>query len=240
MVASRELIALLLLAVAGWLVWTRYRWWPIRWRVVTVAITWGALPFWKLALGFLVAWAVGRTAASAEQGVRFAGLVLQWLGLILVALGIRDTRARFEEPPILHRIVLWVDHIRGAFGAPRHIALSAQPAVVHVRVGSASLSTSSWQNPNLGARVKALELAFEAYKTQAERERHRLLQQLDRVSGQLDTERHQRVAAVESINRLLAAHATGGIVLETIGVIWLVVGAAMGAVPEELATVFAR
>lgn len=62
-------------------------------------------PFWVLVGGLLLAYGLPLPFTSDPEDLnRYAGTILQFCGLILVAKGIADTRHLFGKPSLLQRI----------------------------------------------------------------------------------------------------------------------------------------
>lgn len=85
-------------------------------------------------------------SSCLERRVRLVGMALQLLGVILVAVGLRDTRRAFEDQPTTWQAIKewWLGRPR--FG-PRNIVLEAASLAVGVSGGSARMRVSPAQIP---------------------------------------------------------------------------------------------
>lgn len=59
-------------------------------------------------------------------------------------------------------------------------------------------------------------------------------QELSKLGMEISTAQHDRIKDVGNVRQTLTDFSTGGLILEWIGLIWLLLGTLFGAIPQEL------
>jgi hypothetical protein len=201
-------------------------------------LTYGAWQVWVtvLVLAMLLA-APGLWTCTGEAGFRHAGLLLQLAGLGLVAIGIHETRRRFGRPSLFDSLRAWITNLKNALFLPR-VTGSGHPATVLAGTGEMKLTGfAPMVTTSLEGRLTAVE-------AEVQNVGRRLSQFIN--DSTLDAADLRRAIAEEITSRertegeirsLIEDEAAGGLHLETMGLVWLLVGTVAGALASELAHV---
>src|SRR6266478_3692799 len=101
----------------------------IKWRDLGLAFTSKASAVWMLCFGFIISWFVGYlfaflTVPYLGTQVKYAGVSVETLGLVLVAIGIRETRKLFERPSLMANLAEWSRFVVNAFRSQQHGVIS--------------------------------------------------------------------------------------------------------------------
>jgi len=199
-----------------------------RWCFTEFRLVWLAL----LVVGF-AAFIAFRIGASEPQ-IRLTGLVLQWLGLLTVVHGIRETRKLFGRPSLLQVLREKVARF------PRW----RRDAFVHVGTGAMTISGGSasahvWSKIDPAAPI---EERVNALTRNVERMNERLIQtqkendaELRKHSESLHQERQVREKGDDKLRQLMEAAETGGLDISLIGLVWLAVGLILSTASPEIA-----
>jgi len=181
----------------------------------------------------------GLLTCRSEDMLRYSGLLLQLAGLVVVAIGIRDTRRLFGRPTLVQIAATWFERLR--------VALRNPPAVITAR-GSISLSGSltlrASGTATLSAAPRSIEERVASLEKAADGARERLNALHDQIQtsakglrDQLAAEERARQEADGTLRHLLEDQAAGGLHLETMGLCWLLVGTIVGSLTTELSRV---
>jgi len=192
-------------------------------------------PGWYTLLGLIAAWwaPLWLFTINPEVHMRWTGMLLQIGGVGTVAWGLSKTRELFDRPGIWQSIIRWVAAIPDQVRAPRTITVSASGAMkiqrsaslqVHNSLGDKSLEEKvNW----LLDRVEKLEGRISDLRREG-REQEKKLESL------IDEEASQRESADANINRQIEEVAIGGLHLEFMGIVWLVLGIVLSSFPAVL------
>ena len=114
---------------------------PLIWALVAIVVV--------AVLGLLI-------SSCLERYVRFSGMGLQLIGVILVGIGLRDTRRAFnDQPTTWEGIKQWWTG-RPRFG-PRHHSLEASSGIILSAGMSARASVTAGPDASLEQRLEILE-----------------------------------------------------------------------------------
>jgi hypothetical protein len=199
-----------------WLGGTR----PLVWILVAVGAVWVA---------FVLA------SSCMEQHIRWSGMALQLVGVLLVGVGLIDTRRAFEDQP-----TTWQGIKQWWAGRPRlnpnNVALEARGMVIGASFGSARARMSAGPNASVEHRLATLErehaeLFDEIGKIHAE-----IKQRISDLSNALAVERSNREEVDKSIRDQLRKAIAGGLPLGRVGAICFFVGIIGGSLSPEIAS----
>lgn len=185
--------------------------------------------------GSVGSWIVGGlTTMDLQDQVRIAGFILQVLGLVIVALGLSETRKLFGRPSIFGQIWTWLKGfpkkgktqtvLAGTTGAT-----SSAGGGVRIRKGIGPDATVEQRVTALEEHVADLQKDFSSAMAQ-----HR--EQLGRLTNELGNERRQRLQEQNRLREQLEEFSVGGLVLESVGFFWLLLATIFTSIPEETAT----
>lgn len=191
---------------------------------------------WLCVAVILVALLVTRFAtARPDDHLRYAGLVLQLVGVGTVAYLLRDKRVTFARKSLLSALREWAA-ARPRF-RPRTVTLQVSGAAHAHATSHARLSV--WRNvPRAAAmeeRFAALEANLAELRTEHSETSSRLSRAQSRLSEDLTAERRERENADRASSEKLEKLGAAGLHIEAIGLIWLVTGIVLATIPAELA-----
>jgi hypothetical protein len=172
-----------------------------------------------------------------ERQIRLSGMGLQLLGVILVGVGLRDTRRAFENQPTMWKAIkLWWSG-RPRFG-PQHQTIHVTGVQGLSLVGSARARVGPGPNTTLEQRVAMLEQQYVGLFDELGTLSSEIKVKLDELSDSLQAERSERQQAeVQAKNQLERAVAEG-IPLARVGVIVFLIGITAGTASAEIASIF--
>lgn len=194
---------------------------------------------WLGALGVLgLGWALPLLwAPTPEAHMRWTGAFLQVAGVGTVAYGLSKTRALFDKPPVWESLVEWLKRLPTVLRGPRTISGSA-----HLTMAPGSLSARGFvSSPSLSSdasledRIAALEEKHKELERQLHEVRGHIDERAQEIEDQLSEEQRAREAADERVNQRIEEASIGGLHLEVIGLVWLIVGILCASLPDEIA-----
>lgn len=185
-----------------------------------------------VACAFLVSYAMFGTW---EARIRIAGLALELLGICTVAVGLGETRKLFGRPTLVDVGLSWFKRFP-KFKGQDYVLNAAAGAY---SLGGASVSAFATSNPAPGTplekRVSILEESINRAQLQIDQAHRKLEEETRSRSTAIDSERRDREAADQKVQKLLEEAAAGGLYLETMGVVWLAIGVLLATASNELA-----
>ena len=207
-----------------------------QWLFAVARWIWEARRGWgTIALVAVIVFAAIPVAKSLEDGIRYAGMILQILGVVTVAIGLRDKRQTFERPGLVQIFRGWLS--RFPKYAPKSHVISMQGVASASAVGSAY--AYGWhglpQNPTLDDRFAVLEKNLDTVKRLALDAQKQAQEEAARSASRLEEERRNRETADRALSAKLESFGTGNLHLEAAGVFWLIIGIVLGTIPDEVA-----
>jgi hypothetical protein len=195
-------------------------------------------PLWifLLPLAGIIAVASALPYCLADR-VRIAGYLLTLAGIALVAIGIGDTRKLFGRPSTMSGIKRWWrSGLSLIFPGPDQVARPAAAARGGSTVGG-SLTTASVRGPrsSLAQRVAVLEEDHRLLRERLDKAKQEVLAEVESVQESVDDERRARTEADQKISHQLTEFSVGGLHLEAVGVVWLIIGETCSSLPEGVA-----
>jgi hypothetical protein len=177
-------------------------------------------------------------AANLSEQILYSGTALQVVGLLTVAIGISDLRRLFGLSPILKVITEWVLKVLRSFNQPVPVngtIMSAQCAGTS-SITAAMLSTST--KMTIKMRVAKLEKSLNELRELHDKGICDLQGNLSRVELLVQEEGNKRQSGDSEISSRLKSVAVGGIHLEMVGLVWLLLGVLGTSIPKELSKLF--
>jgi len=202
-------------------------------------VRWLAEPrlFWIASLVLLLALWVSFRPGTSEIQVRVSGLVLQCLGVSIVALDLYKTRRLFGQPSIVTTLKAW----RSRFPRwGRREVTDADTVLVGLSAFAAVERFWSKVDPesSIEERVGVLTRRTEQlneWLNVAEKTIHSLARE---HTGALEREKQLRAEQDEKLQALLEAAETGGLHISFVGLVWLLFGILLSSLPGEIAQGF--
>lgn len=202
-------------------------------RVLTIDARRAWLALLPLTVMFLVP---GLVTCNGEKHLRYTGLLLQLAGLVVVAIGIANTRRLFGRPTVAQAIGKWLLQLKTAFGPPLiQVSASSTVSVEARAAGSGTLSGAlTAQSATIEGRLAELERADQEIRQRLTEVSKHVTTIKSELQATIKREMEQRLQADQKLKRLLEDQAAGGLHLETAGLVWLLVGTFVGGIPSEL------
>jgi hypothetical protein len=205
-------------------------------------VTAAAWPVWLFVIGTLIAIGLGAAlASSTADSVRYAGTILQGLGLATVAVGLGEMRRLFGRRSLIQSALRWLRDLRAIVSHPTilnlHGVASGDMAVLR---GDLSLRIGAPPNATIDQRVAALEADLANYRKEVEGRIAGINRKIDAVVQSVHDEASQRRAAIDATQSKIESVAVGGLHLESMGLGWLLMGVVFTSIPSEIASLVVR
>jgi hypothetical protein len=174
--------------------------------------------------------------SSVEYRNRWTGFLLQVAGLLLVAWGIRSTRRLFGRPGLGTQLWEWyLNLLTATVSIPKHRTASISGSA-SIRISGHGTGTVSWGTAprTVEEKLQDLERDIAALRTYVNEQSTALGKRLNAAEATAAEESAARQAETASLRAVLEAQSTGGLTLELIGLVWLLLGAALSSFPTEL------
>lgn len=195
-----------------------------------------AWPFGLAVIGIAVAFTVGCFLSSAfPDAVRYAGTMLQLLGLATVAIGLGKTRRLFRQPSLMARVLGWFARLTAAFTAPRSISAEAAAGGYAIVGAEAGLIHGAGPGASVEQRLSILEENVNRLRDELDTKVQGLRQELAGVKETVQRESWERKAEYRETRRMIEDATIGGLHFEIVGLFWLTLGVTGTSVPEEVA-----
>jgi hypothetical protein len=198
-----------------------------------------AWPLWLIAAGVLTATLIAYVFASdLSEQVLYVGTQLELFGIALVAISIGELRREFGKPSVMSDISRWFGLVASAFRSPTIVTGTAS-----VQIGPATMTArgrvrnAAAPNSSVERRLEVLEANFRLLDDdmgQAWRDlmasRSQTEEAIERLRDELRAEMSRLAAQTESV-------ALGGVRLDIVGLVWLVIGCVFANINDDVARV---
>jgi len=172
-----------------------------------------------------------------NDSLRYSGLILQLLGLITAALGIKDTRKKFGHPSLLDS--LW-NIVRSMIPAIKNDKVEVNRIDSHLSMSDYScVRIKAGENSSLERRVKTLEDNFNQTYNQLNEFQYEVKNELSNVSMGLEKEKTESNKRYKYLDKKIELVSTDGLHLATVGVVWLFIGILLSTIPSEIYFIWA-
>jgi hypothetical protein len=176
-------------------------------------------------------------SSCLERRVRLVGMTLQLLGVILVAVGLRDTRRAFNDQPTTWQAIRQWWWGRPRF-APKGTVLAAAAHSFGISSMSAELTLSVAPGTPLERRVEILEEQHAQLSKDVRTLRDETKKRDDELSNALKAESDERRKEDASTKDQLKRAVAQGIPLGRVGAIFFFFGIIAGTASLEIAHLF--
>lgn len=177
---------------------------------------------------------------NTEDGIRYAGLLLQLVGVGVVAYTLRGRGRLFGRLPVLAYASQWMR--RAPSLRPRHQVLEAKGTASVTAFGSAE--TTVWRGPRrdqtLDVQLDAIRENLETLRSMLDSLSRRQSEQNAKVQEAIAAEREERAQQVQAARRTLEGVAAESLYLEVGGLATLVIGIVAATIPAEVADLVKR
>jgi hypothetical protein len=193
-------------------------------------------PGWYTLLGLFAAWWIPLWlfTINPEAHMRWTGMLLQIGGVGTVAWGLSKTRQLFNQPGIWESIVSWVAAIPDQVCAPTAVSASISEMIPGPSMSAHGQVRASHEDKSLEEKVSWLLHQVEKLENRMEDLRREGRQREKQLEVLIEEEASERESADENISQQIEEVAIGGLHLEFMGVVWLVVGIVLSSFPVVL------
>jgi|GEM_PF-1846752 len=200
----------------------------------------GEIPtFWAfLVVLTLATWLPLLLVTGWDDALRYGGLVLQLVGVGVVAFTLRGRGRLFGRTPVIVFAREWIR--RAPSFRPRTITLEATGIASASAFGTADATV--WRGPRLEqsveAQLEAIRANLDTLREQLDAHGSRTNSLVAELRTAIDAERAQRTTEISETKRKLEGLAADSLYLEVAGLGWLVSGIVLATVPAEIAALF--
>jgi hypothetical protein len=205
----------------------------VRWRVL---VRWIVEPwtFWLFLLTVAATWLVAFLLGDTpELRARIIGVLLQLLGLVTVAIGLRNMRRLFGRPSFAAWFRDWVSRFLLSFRKPEPLVITPAPASASTGVGQPTVRISASANSTSEERISLMEKDVDLLWTSLDRLQKDFAENIRKVSARTTKD----VLTLKRVDQQLQNHleevAVGGLRLEVVGLSWLLIGLVLATLPQE-------
>lgn len=204
-----------------------------RWHNTRAVLADAIRPVLSFAFGVIFASVIGWLFRSLlrqnlSTAIAVAGLILQWLGLAVVAWGMRSLRQRFKRPS-------WFGRLWSALQRPHDVTIQLTGAALEASGLAAVTAVGSLANATVEQRLDAVEATTRQLRTDLNEKTQILTTAVDAVKQGVQREADERAAAIRDVLRQLEDVSAGGLQLQSLGLCWLFAGVLFTSVPSEIA-----
>lgn len=204
-----------------------FRWlvepWPIYLTVGVLIATWYSPRFF--------------VTCKADQ-IRISGYFLQLFGIITVAIGLKNTRKLFNQPNIIERFVTWAKRFPNIFAKPQTVNVSG--AITGFGALDATGNVVSSMDKSLEDRIKILEANYKQLQTDFEQAQKDFTNKVVNLKDAITAESDIRKKTDTIIQKKLEEFSVGGLHIESMGLVWLILGVTFATLPTEIAYLLSR
>lgn len=189
-------------------------------------------PFGLGICALLAVWWIVFYFGYRENHIRLLGMVLQLVGFLFVAKGLRDSGALFEKLTVRESMALYFKSFPRR-SVTNHI-ISAQGISASASFGSGRISVLPGPNTPLEKRVEMLEERTANLFSAVGELEGKLRAQSDELTLRITEERTEREAEHKAFGKKLERAVVGGIHAEWLGLIFFIVGIFLASASPEL------
>ena len=191
--------------------------------------------FWAFAAVLLGAVAIPVLTMNArDDAFRIAGLLLQLVGISVVAYTLRGRGKLFGRLPVLKFALEWFSR------APRFRTntINLEASACASASASANADATVWRGPRLDqpieAQLEAMRENIATVRDQLMKLETRTSSRLTQITNAIEAERSQRSEQLRESREKIEELATGSLYFEVAGLAWLVSGVVLATIPLEL------
>jgi hypothetical protein len=174
-----------------------------------------------------------------ERAIRLSGMALQLAGVIIAAIGLRDTRRAFEDQP-----TTWEGIKQWWAGRPRFTPPTRIISMAALESGDSFMSgrgrVGASPTPSLTDRVALLEQQYGQLFDEVGNLGSELKKQVDELTRAIEVERSERSAGDESNKQRMIKALAEGLPLGRVGVGFFLIGIAAATASIEIASLFGQ
>jgi hypothetical protein len=186
-----------------------------------------------LALGVIAIALLSSILWPSEKVIRYAGLILQLLGIVTVIWGISLTRALFGHPSFAAKVLSWLERFPLR---KRTVILGAGAGAVAMISGKARAyqSHTPAENATIEQRLDSLERNIQLIHERITGTEKEMDEEFRKTAEVIKSEAHTREAEDRILHKKLEATGIGGVHISAIGALWLFVGVVLSTAALEI------
>jgi len=150
---------------------------------------------------------------------------------------LKETRKIFGVSSVREQLSGQLERLASAWKLEKY-TLTAESTKFETTLGSPQFSVSRSADATIEERLDALEEKCQQLNQQLIDARNELKSEARRLGEAVENERQARDEADAQIQEQLEAFSVGGLHLESMGLVWLLVGITFATLSEEIATVW--
>jgi hypothetical protein len=177
-------------------------------------------------------------AHNLSEQTRYSGTWLQVSGLILVAKGLADLRRIFDRPTLRSRLNEWLRNIPKLMKKPEPVVLHAEPGKSEMTGYAPSFEVGRSKNKSIEQRLEGIESDIENIRLQINNNDKKNLQEFKSIREELQSAKKELSKNHNELRSIFEEVSVGGIHLEMMGLIWIVLGVIFTSIPNEIAKLF--
>jgi len=183
----------------------------------------------------LSVWLPSLWHANLSDRFNYSGLMLQLFGFGLVGYGMHETLNEFGRKGFRSWLINWGKRWVGAFKKPiiAHAKIEMHGLSMSAALTSASLGSAS--TPTLDERVTALERKLNAAEQEIANAKGRIEEEIRNRIAAIHAEENARAQSNQQMRSLIEKLTVGGMTLEIVGFVWVLIGTVFSTIPIELA-----
>jgi hypothetical protein len=162
-------------------------------------------------------------AFRSEPAFRYAGLVLQLMGLATVVGGVWDTRRLFGQPTLSERFRRWRGR-RPKFRQSAAVGAGLAGVAAAVFSAEAELWAAMPDDAPVGQQLRALKANLLVLSERVNKQRDKLSKAILEGADKLQEEMAARMRRDTELETLIRSAQTGGLDVSFVGLVWLAFG----------------
>jgi hypothetical protein len=169
---------------------------------------------------------------TLDTQLRATALMLELFGLAIVATGLRELRKEFRRPSYRERLRGWISDFPAY--KPESQILEGSAAVAGFAAASGKTNVGLPMGATIEQRLEIIEGQLHRVSQSVTDLKSDTRSRIRAISDEMSAERRARSTEIRDLGRRLELVSVGGLDLELIGMLWLVLGLVLGNLSTEL------
>lgn len=171
---------------------------------------------------------------TTEDAFRYAGLLLQMVGLGVVGYTLRDRGKAFKNKSVLKFAADWFSRFPSLHARERAAEISVVASSSTSMTGNVTVWRAQRLDQPIEAQIKDLYENLVRLRDEMGNISARTFQQMSELQNAIELERVERADQIQQTKRTLRKVAAESLYLEVAGFWWLVTGIILATIPREL------